>query len=170
MDKRWLKDRALSDHRCAGMTRFLQIDEQKRLKRLSNIKSTLSSSNTSKHNDFITKKYAERAKMLKLDRLKREKAQKAKVLKDFEVFVGDSISSGNLVTKSGLKTQEQHDMLPSSNNRRQYMGYITCNSKGNKVQDKGKCFEQSSCKLLSKHGQQIYEKHDNNSMLLTKET
>ena len=79
-------------------------------------------------------------------------------------------SSGNLVTKAGLKTQEQHDMLPSSNNRRQYMGYITCNSKGNKVQDKGKCFEQSSCKLLSKHGQQIYEKHDNNSMLLTKET
>ena len=109
MDKRWLKDNALKDHRCVGMTKLLQYDEQKRLQRLRKIKSTIAGSR--KHNGYIDKKYANRAKELRRDRKKREKMMR---LHDdpheggIQVFVGSS----DLVTNAGLKAHVQRNLLP----------------------------------------------------------
>ena len=106
-----MKERALKDHRCGGMTKFIQSDEQRRLGRLRNIRSSVS--NTRKHNDYIDKKYAERAKKQRIERRKREKRKLEEGEKPgFQVFVG--ASSDERYTQSGLRMKMQHDMDPKN--------------------------------------------------------
>ena len=111
MDPRWLKERALKDHRCGGMTKYIQSDEQRRLDRLRHIRSSISV--TRKHNDYIDKKYAERARKQRIERRKRERRQAEELGKPgIQVFVG--ASSNERYTQSGLKLKMQHDMDPKN--------------------------------------------------------